>query len=150
MDWMNPKIFNINKIKPHSLLLPVNEQKASKNYLCLNGLWKFRYSENPAERPKDFFNTKFDVSDWDEIKVPSNWEIEGYGIPIYVDERYEFVNVEKDKNVAFQTNAPKPNPPFVPADRNPVGSYRTEFTVTKNMKDKEIILHFIFISFVLI
>ncbi|MBT3169045.1 MAG: DUF4981 domain-containing protein [Candidatus Cloacimonetes bacterium] len=142
MDWMNPKIFNINKIKPHSLLLPVNEQKASKNYLCLNGLWKFRYSENPAERPKDFFNTKFDVSDWDEIKVPSNWEIEGYGIPIYVDERYEFVNVEKDKNVAFQTNAPKPNPPFVPADRNPVGSYRTEFTVTKNMKDKEIILHF--------
>ena len=141
-DWMNPKIFNINKIKPHSPMLPVNEWKVSENYLCLNGFWKFKYSDNPVSRPSDFFQTDFDVSAWDEIKVPSNWELEGYGVPIYVNVPYEFTDAVKDKNTAYQKDFPTPNPPFVPSERNPVGSFRREFIIPKGWKKTDVILHF--------
>ena len=81
--------------------------------LSLNGQWKFAYSASPAERPVHFQRPDFDVSGWDEILVPANWERQGYGYPIYVNVPYPF----------------KTDEPRVPADDNPTGSYRRDFTV---------------------
>ena len=81
--------------------------------LSLNGDWKFAYSASPSERPTHFQRPDFDVSAWDELPVPSNWERRGYGYPIYVNVPYPF----------------KTDEPRVPVDNNPVGSYRREFTV---------------------
>jgi beta-galactosidase len=141
-DWMNPKVFNINKVKPHSPFLPFNDQFKNPEYLCLNGKWKFRYSENPEVRPKDFFKTDFDDSSWDFIKVPSNWEVEGYGIPIYVNVPYEFTDAVKGKDDAYQKVKERPNPPFVPAKLNPVGSYRTKFILPESWHNSQIRLEF--------
>jgi len=90
----------------------------------LNGNWKFNYAESPATRPADFHNEDFDVSGWDDIPVPSNWERQGYGYAIYVNVPYPF---EIDE-------------PNVPTDENPVGSYRRDFAVPDNWQGEEIFL----------
>ena len=134
-DWQNQKIFNVNKEKPHVNIIPYsNIEKARKGdfknsefYKSLNGKWKFKYSAKVSERPINFYKPNFDVSTWDEISIPSNWEIEGYGTPIYVNTDYPF-----DKH---------PEPPFIKID-NPVGSYRYDFTIPENWDGKNIFLHF--------
>ena len=142
-DWMNPKIFNINKRPPHAPYLPANSLKSSKDYLSLNGNWKFNFSPNPSFRPTDFYQNSFDDSCWDNIPVPSNWELQGYGLPIYVNVPYEFTNSLKAKDVAYQKDAPRPTPPFVPTDDNPVGCYRRTFNLPDHWKSEKIIIHFI-------
>jgi beta-galactosidase len=135
VDWQNQHIFNINKEKSHVNVVPYSNMevarkgdfKKSKFYKSLNGKWKFKYSAKVDERPVEFYKPDFDVSGWDEIPVPSNWEIEGYGTPIYVNTEYPF-----DKN---------PEPPFIKID-NPVGSYRYDFTIPENWDGKNIFLHF--------
>ena len=92
----------------------------------LNGRWKFRYSPRPADRPAGFFRPKYDVSHWPEIEVPSNWEREGYGYPIYVNIPYPFA-------------ADEPN---VPVDDNPVGSFRREFEVPASWLQRDVFLKF--------
>ena len=91
----------------------------------MNGTWKFNYTAKVADRIRDFYKPELNNSQWKEITVPSNWELQGYGVPIYTNITYPF---------------PK-NPPFVGED-NPVGTYRREFTVPAGWNDKEIILHF--------
>ncbi len=135
-DWENPQVIAKNKLAPHAFFVPFEslekalrlDHENSKYYQSLNGKWKFKWSKNPAERPTDFYNPTFDVSTWDNIKVPSNWEVEGYGIPIYVNSDYEF--------------SANPVPPLIPHDNNPVGSYRTNFTIPNDWKNKQVILHF--------
>ncbi len=68
------------------------ENEESPYYQSLNGTWKFNWVRNPADRPTDFMKPEFDVSGWDDIPVPSNWELEGYGIPIYVNQPYEWTS----------------------------------------------------------
>ncbi len=134
-EWNNPAIVQVNKETPHATLFPFEnsalalnaDRTKSANYLSLNGEWFFHYSEKPAERPKEFFKNEFDVSGWDLIPVPANWELQGYGIPIYVNIPYEFT-----KN---------PNPPNIPDDPNPVGSYKRSFTLPANFEGKEIFVH---------
>jgi beta-galactosidase len=92
----------------------------------LNGKWSFHYSKNPSVRPFHFFEDDYDIRDWEMMEVPSNWEMSGYGIPIYLDAGYAF----------------KPNPPFVPQDDNPVGSYRRDFSVPPLWNNREVFLHF--------
>ena len=94
--------------------------------LSLNGNWKFAYSASPADRPVDFYRPEFDVAGWKEIPVPSNWERHGYGYPIYVNVPYPF---EIDE-------------PHVPADNNPVGSYRRDFVVPEAWSGLAIFLKF--------
>ncbi|MEA3463267.1 MAG: glycoside hydrolase family 2 TIM barrel-domain containing protein, partial [Bacteroidota bacterium] len=94
----------------------------------LNGPWKFHYSDNPAARPLDFFKTTINDSDWDQIEVPSNWELEGYGIPIYSNTPYEWTR--------------QPNPPEIPTEHNPVGSYRRSFNLPAEWSGKQVYLHF--------
>ena len=98
----------------------------SPNRRSLNGDWKFHWAPRPDERPPDFFEPDYDVSDWATIPVPSNWEFEGYGHPVYRDEFYSF----------------PANPPFIPHDDNPVGSYRRDFAIPPGWDGREIFINF--------
>ncbi len=135
-DLENPQMIGQNKVKPHTFFIPfANPQAAlsqsdeeSPYYKSLNGTWKFNWVKNPADRPVDFYKPEYDVSKWDNIPVPSNWELEGYGIPIYVNQPYEFT-----KN---------PQPPLIPHNYNPVGSYRRAFTVSEDWDGRQVFIHF--------
>jgi len=127
----NHEIFEENKLPPRATFfavesLEIKEKENSLRYLDLNGNWKFQFVKDPKERETTFHNTKFDDSDWKTIPVPSNWEVEGYDYPIYLDERYP-----------FDTKWPD-----APLDYNPVGTYRKEIELTKDFLSKDIILHF--------
>jgi len=114
-----------------------------KYYKSLNGTWKFNWVKNPKDRPTTFMNSKVNVSNWDDIKVPSNWEVEGFGVPIYVNHQYEFVDYKAmiaDDMELVDRIYPK-NPGNVPDNYNPVGTYRRDFTIDKNWNDKEVFLH---------
>jgi len=132
-DWENHQVFAINKEEPHATLFPfsniksaiLGEKENSPYFLSLNGIWKFNWVRNPNNRPNEFFRNDYDVSSWDDIKVPSNWEVEGYGYPIYLDERYPF----------------EPDWPNVPKEYNPVGSYKRTFTLPENWQGREIFIH---------
>lgn len=135
-DLENPAVTGKNKLEAHSFYIPyANEQQAfaddwdASNYFkALNGTWKFNWVKHPDDRPKDFFKTDFDVENWDTLPVPSNWELEGYGIPIYVNTGYEWTD--------------HPDPPHIPHDYNPVGSYVRFFEIPDNWDGRKIILHF--------
>ena len=135
-DWENPKVFNINKEEPYATLVPFPDvdnalkmdRRQSPWYMSLNGKWKFFWVPKPDERPVDFYKDDFNISKWQEIDVPSNWEFQGFGIPIYVNIPYEF---------------PEPwNPPHIPHDNNPVGSYKRWFSIPASWEGKKIFIHF--------
>lgn len=134
-DWENSEIFGINKEEAHNTAIPFatfeeakkSDWKASPYYQLLNGNWKFNWAPKPADRPKDFYKSNFNVSGWNDIPVPGNWQMYGFGIPIYVNVKYPFVVVD---------------PPNIPEDNNPVGSYRRNFTVPDNWDGREIFIHF--------
>ncbi|MFI0430570.1 glycoside hydrolase family 2 TIM barrel-domain containing protein [Mariniflexile sp. HMF6888] len=133
-EWENPKVIDRNKeLGRTSFVLYQDEASAitdtpenSELYQSLNGTWKFSIVKKPADRPLNFFDFNLDDSNWKNIKVPSNWELQGFDIPIYTNVTYPF---------------PK-NPPFIDGNYNPVGSYRKTFNVSKSWDDKEVILHF--------
>lgn len=105
-------------------------------FRTLDGNWKFSWVGNPHERAKDFHKPEFDVSSWKDLKVPSNWQLEGYDTPIYSNQSY-----------TFKRDWPKVmgEPPFGwPAfkARNPVGSYRRSFTIPESWKDQEVFVNF--------
>ncbi|MDN5199917.1 glycoside hydrolase family 2 TIM barrel-domain containing protein [Fulvivirgaceae bacterium BMA10] len=132
-DWENEKVLGINKEAPHATMFPFetkelalrNDKSKSTYFLSLNGTWKFHYANKPSERPVKFFQEDFDVSRWDDITVPGNWEAQGFGVAYYLDEEYPF----------------KPNPPYVP-ENNPVGSYRRNFTLPENWGGRQIYIYF--------
>ena len=134
MDWENPQVFNINQEKPRASFLPYESIAQFKNrhleestlVKTLNGKWKFHWAAKPSDCPEYFYKKGFDYSAWDDISVPSNMEMEGYGYPIYVNKQYPF---------------PK-NPPHIPHENNPVGSYKKEFIIPHSWKGKEVFLHF--------
>ena len=142
----NPNMFDQNKEQLHATFLPFVDVKgvmeddweSSPYYKSLNGTWKFHWEKNSARRPADFYNPEYNVSKWDEIQVPSNWEMKGYGIPIYVNQAYEFA----DPRSPITEMGNRSEPPRVPHDYNPVGSYRREFTIPPEWKDREVFIHF--------
>ena len=109
-------------------LAKINEPSASGRYLSLNGMWKFNWVRDPLDRPMDSYQTDFDDSRWDEIEVPSNWELSGYGVPIYLNHPYEF--------------SYDPDPPNIPDGYNPVGSYRKEFILPEDWGGQRTVIHF--------
>ena len=131
-EWENPEIFAVGRLAPRATALPypsVAEAVAAEDspyVLSLDGMWKFRFSPNPEAADDDFYAPGYDLSAWDEIRVPSNWEMEGYGIPIYTNIKYPY---------------PK-NPPYIPHDDNPTGCYRRDFTVPSDWDGREVFLHF--------
>ncbi|MCG6187582.1 glycoside hydrolase family 2 TIM barrel-domain containing protein [Maribellus maritimus] len=151
-DWENPLIFNHNKEEPHVTLMPfrtVDEALTQKRnqsvfYKSLNGIWKFNWVRKPVDRPVEFYKPDYDVSQWDNIPVPSNWEMEGYGVPIYVNHQYEFADYKHpvSTEIKFTDDIYPANPGKVPHDYNPVGSYRRNFTVPKNWDEREVFIQF--------
>lgn len=132
-DWENPRLVDVGKEKPHVTFVLFNNQKdaivddysKSEDFKSLNGSWKFNYVDQHKDRPTNFFSTSFNDGGWANLNVPSNWELNGFGIPIYT-------------NIAY----PHPTtPPFI-GPNNPVGTYRKTFTVPQNWNSKEVMLHF--------
>jgi beta-galactosidase len=110
------------------------EREKSQYFLSLNGIWKFNWVQNPQKRPLDFYKTDFDDQSWNNFKVPANWEVNGYGVPIYVNQPHEFVGHAKRYGQL--------NPPYdIPEDYNPVGSYRKKFTLPENWDGREVFIH---------
>ena len=135
-DWENPAVLGINKLPYHATLQLPSKEKECKEIVSLDGRWRFHWSRNPKERPAGFFNEDFDVSQWDFIDVPGNWQTQGFGVPIYTNINYPFVR----NRPSVTTEPPKHWTAY--ENRNPVGSYVTTFRVTKEMLSKNLILHF--------
>jgi beta-galactosidase len=140
-DWEDPAIVGRNKEAAHATALsfadvrtavagfagPLNAARdTSPFHRSLNGNWKFNWVGRPDDRPRDFYKPEYDVSTWGTIPVPAVWELHGYGIPIYTNVRYPY----------------PANPPYIPHEYNPVGSYRTEFEVPAAWNGRQTFLHF--------
>lgn len=147
--WENQSIFSENKEEAHATTVPyasVSEMRSdakffatpwvspsSSRVMSLNGTWKFHFVDEPSKRPLDFYRTDYDVSAWDDITVPSNWEMQGYDKPVYVNVDYPHQN----------------NPPYIERKSgyygygvNPVGSYVTNFTVPESWDNHTLLLNF--------
>lgn len=116
---------------------------AAKFYQTLDGTWKFNWVRAPKDRPLTFMNPEENVTDWDDIKVPANWEVEGFGIPIYENHQYEFsdFNAPVSDEMKFVDRIYPANPGQVPHDYNPVGSYRRDFELGEDWNGNQIFLH---------
>jgi beta-galactosidase len=135
-DIENPAVVGRNKLPPKAFSIPYatiaqayeNDWEQSPFFKSLNGYWHFRYAEQLDDRPLLFHTPGFDHSNWDIIPVPSNWEIQGYGVPIYVNQPYEWTS--------------DPQPPAIPHVNNPTGSYITTFEIPPHWSERRVILHF--------
>jgi beta-galactosidase len=107
-----------------------NNRQQSTYFQSLDGNWKFKWVDKPANRPFGFWKTAYNDNDWVNFKVPATWEVNGYGIPIYTNIRYDFDYLIK------------PDPPHVPEQYNPVGSYRRQIMVDKDWSGKDIYIQF--------
>jgi beta-galactosidase len=133
-DWENPQVVGRNKEPGRVPLIPyvdeasalADERETSPYFRSLNGGWKFRYAPSPASAPQGFYSADFDDTDWDDIVVPGNWQLQGYDRPIYVNVDYPF----------------PADPPRVPRDENPTGSYRRAFTIPEMWNGREIFILF--------
>ncbi|MDD4199547.1 MAG: glycoside hydrolase family 2 TIM barrel-domain containing protein [Paludibacter sp.] len=141
-EWQSQYATGLNKIVPHAYVLPVDNElllrkadyASSGYYQSLNGKWKFNWVRNPDKRPKDFYKPAYFTNHWADINVPGNWERQGYGLPIYVNQTYEFADP--------MFGMDKPAPPLVPYEYNEVGSYRRTFTVPETWKNRRVVLTF--------
>lgn len=140
----NPELLGINKEPYHATLMPyanLQEALAAKRHSSsfsrsLNGQWKFNWVPTPEKRPVDFYKPAYDVSSWKEIPVPSNWEVHGYGTPFYRNLGY---TIKKD----FPHVMSEPEKQYTSfIERNPVGSYRRDFDVPEEWKDRRIFITF--------
>lgn len=148
-NWENERIFAINKEPGRNTFHPFLSSESMRqdpnlmepwefprasNFMLLSGMWKFHWVDNPDKRPKDFYKEGFNADSWREIPVPSSWEMQGYGTPIYTNVTYPHKNT----------------PPFIRTvegwtiekENNPVGSYIRTFNIGKEWLDKEVFLHF--------
>ncbi|GIU21129.1 DUF4981 domain-containing protein [Shewanella schlegeliana] len=131
--WQNHQIFEQNKQPAHASFFGYSSQekalkddyRVSSNFFDLNGRWQFHYANNPSSVPQDFAQANADLTDWQSIQVPGNWETQGFGHAIYLDERYPFTTTWPD----------------APEDHNPTGSYRRQITLPQAWQDKQVFLH---------
>lgn len=134
-DWENQYVLQKNRMPARAAFIPYLSQNGDMQ-LSLNGEWKFNWTKTPDEQPQDFFNTSFDDSGWKTFPVPGDWEMNGFGTPIYSSSGYTF----------------KIDPPFVMkepkksytayVERNPTGCYRRTFSVPTEWKGKEVFVRF--------
>lgn len=137
-EWQDESVNEVNRAPMHARFFAYeNAEKAtsdikenSKNFMSMNGSWKFFWVKNADQRPTDFWKVGFNDKGWDDMKVPAVWELNGYGDPIYVNVGYPWRNQ--------YTN----NPPHVPTEKNHVGSYRREFVIPADWNGKDIVAHF--------
>lgn len=133
--WRDMNVLSVNKEDPRTTFMSYNKTSDAMSgryenspfYMLLNGTWKFYYVDEFGKLPSNITDENIDISSWHDIKVPGNWEVQGFGIPIYINHGYEF----KPRN---------PNPPHLP-DENPVGVYRRNFEVPSDWDGRDIFLH---------
>ncbi len=144
--WQDQTIFRIQKTDPHVTKMPFADAEQAKagvrmaSPYCqlLNGDWKFHYVGHPDARVTDFYNPEFDDRNWDTIPVPSNWQMHGYGIPLYTNITYPF-----KKDPPFVMGEPDPSYTHAPLEnRNPVGSYRKTFEVPGSWDGRQVFIVF--------
>ena len=158
-EWQSPDSVAVNKLQPHAWFFSFRNIDEARKVLpenssywkSLDGMWKFHWAPNPDERPKDFFRTDYDVSKWDDIKVPMSWNMAGlqrdgknkYGDPLYSNQRVIFQHSWQPMNDwkgGVMRTPPKDWMTY--RNRNEVGSYRRTFTVPADWKRQEIYLNF--------
>lgn len=141
-ELQNPAVVSVNRMPMRASayafesagLANQGDKDKSAYFLSLNGVWKFNWVQDPRKRPVDFYQSDFDDSQWDNFKVPANWELNGYGLPIYVNQPYEFTGHAKRYGQL--------NPPFdIPEDNNPVGSYRRKFSLPQSWSGRQVFIH---------
>ena len=135
-DWENPQVVGINKEPYHATLTLPSQRYACGECESLDGTWKFRWYPRPEKRITTFYEQGFDVSDWDDIVVPGEWQMQGYGIPIYSNWTLPF-----KKDQPYVMGEP-PADYYTYVNRNPVGQYVTSFNVEAPTKEKTYYLHF--------
>ncbi|WP_316765393.1 glycoside hydrolase family 2 TIM barrel-domain containing protein [Pedobacter frigiditerrae] len=141
VELQTPEVVSVNRMPMRAsafayedadLAAKRNKEK-SEYFISLNGTWKFNWVKDPRKRPLDFYKTDFNDASWDNFKVPANWEVNGYGLPIYVNQPYEFAGRKNTGN--------RMNPPFdIPEDNNPVGSYRKKINIPENWKNRQVFI----------
>lgn len=146
--WENETIFKEHKEDGHATYIPYSSTVSMQSddyfdtpwlipesdlYHSLNGKWKFNFVDEPSKRPITFYQESFDISSWDDITVPSNWEMQGYDKPLYCNVEYPFAN----------------RPPYIQRRSgysgygvNPVGSYRRDFSLPFGWNGKQVFVHF--------
>ena len=134
-DWEDNHVLQINREPARAYFIPYAEHKGDR-MVSLNGTWQFRWTKTPDERIRDFYRTDYDASAWDKLTVPANWEVNGYGTPIYISAGYPF----------------KIDPPYVMrepkkewttyVERNPTGQYRRTFTIPAVWQEGQTFLRF--------
>ena len=144
----NEQVISENKEDAHASFTSfISTKNAAENTpifkQSLNGIWQFNWVKNPADRPTEFMNPTLPLKDWKTIKVPSNWEVEGFGVPIYVNHQYEFSDYKAmvADDMELEDRIYPKNPGKVPHTYNPVGSYRRDFEIKNTWNGKEIFLH---------
>jgi beta-galactosidase len=138
-EWQDPETFSVNTERPRAHFIPYSDERAAIQFerttplvISLNGTWKFKWVANPSKAPSNFFDPEVSTATWDDLPVPSNWQVYGaregrkYDKPIFSNIKHPFVA----------------NPPRIRADTNAVGLYRTTFTVSEDSKTKKYLLHF--------
>lgn len=132
-DWQNHQVVGINKLPARSHFIAADNTaelsrpwQERQNILMLNGKWQFKILDKPAERSANYLKVDFDDQQWSEINVPANWELKGFGTPIYINKPYPF----------------DVTPPKIQEHHNPVGVYRRSFEVSDSWSDKEILAYF--------
>ncbi|WP_337589409.1 glycoside hydrolase family 2 TIM barrel-domain containing protein [Paenibacillus contaminans] len=132
-DWENHQLIHRNRMDSRAYFIPYEDEisalsydrGSSASFRLLNGVWKFHYAETPAHAPEAFYEERFDTRDWDNLTVPSSWQMHGYGKPHYTNVNYPF----------------PVNPPYVPSE-NPTGSYVRDFQIAPEWNGKKITLRF--------
>lgn len=139
-DWENPAVISRNTERPHTTLIPYSDEAsalkfdraASPYFKLLNGTWKFKWVSHPSKVPGDFFQLNVNTSSWDDLAVPSNWQVVGaregrpYDRPIFTNIKHPFPTT----------------PPRITSDTNSVGLYRTSFSIPPNWSGRDVFLHF--------
>ncbi|MEL7599776.1 MAG: glycoside hydrolase family 2 TIM barrel-domain containing protein [Proteiniphilum sp.] len=134
-DWENQHVLQINREPARASFTPYLGVKNDRT-LSLDGQWKFNWVPTPEERPETFYRSDFDDSDWVSFPVPANWEVNGFGTPIYVSAGYPF-----KIDPPYVTKEPKESYTTF-RERNPVGSYRRTFQLPEEWGKKQVFLHF--------
>ncbi len=137
-NFQNPQVNQENRLPMRSAFFAyeseqmamVGRKEQSKNFFSLNGQWKFKWVEHAWQRPTDFYRIDLDDTNWDNIRVPGVWEMQGYGDPQYVNSGYPW------------RNQAEINPPVVPEKNNHVGTYRREIILPADWKSKQVLAHF--------
>ena len=140
--WQDVNVVKVNKEYPRTQFMTFENKSVainskfedSKYYISLNGTWKFYFVDGYKQLPENVTDSTVSLEDWSDIKVPGNWEVQGFGTPLYVNHPYEFV--ERDPITRF----PKMEPPYLP-EMNPVGVYRREIDIPADWDEREIFLN---------